>query len=577
MSIRRLEESLTQKIAAGEVIERPASAVKELVENAMDAGSERIDIELQEGGARRIVVRDDGDGMSKDDLLLSVERYATSKIATEDDLNSIATLGFRGEALASIAAVAKARITSCERVANEAYALDVNGGQALGITPAARGHGTTVEISDLFYNVPARARFLGKPRTEFFHANRAIQRLALVCPQTAWSVSHDGRRVFAAAPAGELIERIGQIYGTDTAQGMMPIDGDRGDVSMRGFISHPDIRRGNRRDQILVVNGRVVSDRGLSFVLASAYKGILRPGSHPIAVVRIDLPPEEVDVNVHPRKEEVRFADPRRVQDALAACLHRALSSRLVVSAALPPQSHQGIGTRIHETPPAYTAGTRPLALDPAATRSIAHSTREVEKVSVYGDRRVIGQLQSTYLLVETVEGLEIVDQHIAHERVLYERLKSEISDGGIARQIFLLPARVEVSFELASILTAHGSELERFGIVLDEFGGGTFLVREYPRMLADEQSARGFQELIESLSDVLEAEGDLGEALFDRVLSAMSCGAAIKAGERIPLAEAQALVEQLSTLENPYFCPHGRPIIHAVSRQELDRRFKRD
>ncbi|MFC2099887.1 DNA mismatch repair endonuclease MutL [Candidatus Bipolaricaulota bacterium] len=570
MPIRRLEDSLTQKIAAGEVIERPASAVKELVENAIDAGSERIDVELQEGGARRITVRDDGEGMAEADLLLSVERYATSKIATEDDLDSIATLGFRGEALASIAAVSKARITSSERDSNKAHVLEVEAGGVKGISPAARGHGTTVEIRDLFYNVPARARFLGKPRTEFFHANRAIQRLALVCPEIGWSVSHDGRDVFSAAPAGELIERIGQIYGTDTACGMMPVDGERGDASIRGFVSHPDVRRGNRRDQIFIVNGRVVSDRGLSFVLASAYRGILRPGSYPIAVVCIDLPPADVDVNVHPRKEEVRFADPRRIQDALAASLHRALSGRLVVGSALPSRPRQGAGERVAEAEGAYATGTRPLALDLAATRGIAHSAREAEKVRVHGDRRVIGQLQSTYLLVETEEGLEIIDQHIAHERVLYERLANEVSDGGIARQIFLLPARVEVSFELASILTAHGADLERFGIVLDEFGGGTFLVREYPRMLADEQAGRGFQELMEGLGE------DLEEALFDRIVTTMACGAAIKAGERIPLGEAQALVEKLMTLENPYFCPHGRPIIQAVSREELDRRFKR-
>jgi DNA mismatch repair protein MutL len=246
------------------------------------------------------------------------------------------------------------------------------------------------------------------------------------------------------------------------------------------------------------------------------------------------------------------------------------------VNSALPSQLRQGASDRVAEAGAAYATGTRPLALDLATTRELTRCAREAEKVRVHGDRRVIGQLQSTYLLVETEEGLEIIDQHIAHERVLYERLTDEVSNGGVTRQLFLLPARVEVSFELASILTAHGADLERFGIALDEFGGGTFLVREYPRLLADEQAGRGFQELVEGLGDVLEAEGDLGEALFDRILTAMACGAAIKAGERVPLGEAQALVERLMTLENPYFCPHGRPIIHAISREELDRRFKR-
>ena len=528
------------------------------------------------------MVRDDGDGMGESDLVLSIERYATSKISTEADLGNIGTLGFRGEALASITAVSRARITSCERGSDSACELTVEAGEVRGVSPAARGRGTTVEIDELFFNVPARARFLGKPRTEFFHANRAVQRLALVHPEIGWSVDHDGRDAFRAPPASDLIDRIGQIYGVETAGGMLPIDGDRGEVAIRGFVSRPDVRRGNRRDQIFIVNGRVIADRGLSFVLASAYRGILRPGSYPIAVVRIDLPPGDVDVNVHPRKEEVRFAEPRRIQDALSACLHRALASPLVVGSVLSPETEPTSAASVAETGTSYSGsgsgvgGAKALALDLSISRGVVQSMREAEKVRVHGDRRVIGQLQSTYLLVESTEGLEIVDQHIAHERILYERLASQLADGGIARQIFLLPARVEVSFELASLLTSHDDELESFGIVLDDFGGGTFLVREYPRMLADEQSGRGFQELIEEIGDVLEAERDLKDALYDRILSSMACGAAIKAGERIPLAEAQSLVEQLMTLENPYFCPHGRPVIHAVTREELDRKFKR-
>jgi len=325
------------------------------------------------------------------------------------------------------------------------------------------------------------------------------------------------------------------------------------------------------------VNGRVINDRGLSFVLASAYRGILRPGSYPIAVIRIDLPPEEVDVNVHPRKEEVRFANARHVQDALSACLHGALASPMVVPSVLPKDHEPARSPGTAEARPAlYGDSAHPLTLDLATSQGAVQRTREAEKVRVQGDRRVIGQLQSTYLLVETDDGLEIVDQHIAHERILYERLAAELGREGIPRQIFLLPARVEVSFELASILSSHGAELESFGIVLDDFGGGTFLIREYPRMLADEQSSRGFQELVEELGDVLAREHDLGQALFDRVLSAMACGAAIKAGDRIPLAEAQALVEQLMMLDNPYFCPHGRPIVHAIAREELDRKFRR-
>jgi DNA mismatch repair protein MutL len=574
MPIRRLTEPVTLKIAAGEVIDRPASVVKELVENAIDAESERIEVALREGGKSLVVVRDDGEGLLSEDLRLAFERYATSKIQTEEDLYSIETLGFRGEALASIAAVSRARITSCSREGNGAHTLEVSGGTVGEVTPTSRPAGTTIEVWDLFFNVPARARFLGSPRTEFMHANRVIQRLALLSPSIGWTVTHEDREVFSAPAVASLHDRLAQVYGTDVANGMIPLEAARGGITVSGFISRPDLRRGNRRDQSFVVNGRFVSDRGLSFVLASAYRGILRPGSYPIAVIHIDLPHEQVDVNVHPRKEEIRFADARQVQDTVAAALQKALSSRQVVA----PLSRTGSGGAAGTAEPRadYREKTQALSFDLPREMRLSGQIRAAEKVRVHADRRVIGQLQSTYLLVEAPDGLEIVDQHIAHERILYEGLRDEWGAAGIVRQIFLIPARVEVAFETASVLAGRHEELERVGIILDEFGGGTFLIREYPRALADEQTKRGFQEVIESLVGALASEGSLKEPLFDRLLRELACGAAIKAGEPIPLAEAQALVEQLMTLENPYFCPHGRPIVFNIERDELDRRFQR-
>jgi DNA mismatch repair protein MutL len=577
MPIRRLTEPVTLKIAAGEVIDRPASVVKELVENAIDARSERIDVVLREGGKSLVTVRDDGEGMLGEDLGLAFERYATSKIQTEDDLYSIETLGFRGEALASIAAVSRARITSCSREGDGAHVLEVSGGAVGDVTPAGRPPGTTIEVQDLFFNVPARARFLGSPRTEFMHANRVVQRLALLSPVIGWTVTHEDREVFAAPAVTSLHDRLAQIYGTDVANGMIPIDAARGGITVRGFISRPDLKRGNRRDQSFIVNGRFVSDRGLSFVLASAYRGILRPGSYPIAVIHIDLPHEQVDVNVHPRKEEIRFADARQVQDTVAAALQKALSSSQVVAPVASSRGTDERATVAAESRTRYaTERTEALSFDLPREIRLSGRLRETEKVRVTGDRRVIGQLQSTYLLVETPEGLEIVDQHIAHERVLYEGLRDEWNSEGVVRQIFLIPARVEVPFETASVITGHLEELERVGIILDEFGGGTFLIREYPRALADEQTKRGFQEVVEALVQALSDAGSLEEPLFDRLLRELACGAAIKAGEPMPLAAAQSLVEELMTLENPYFCPHGRPIVFSLGREELDRRFQR-
>ena len=583
MAIVRLTEELTRKIAAGEVIERPASVVKELIENAIDARSERVEVEIVAGGAISIVVRDDGVGMNEEDLRLSVERYATSKIRTADDLDAIRTLGFRGEGLASIAAVSKLRIVSCPR--KEApeggeqtpCALRVVGGKLESVGPEARGPGTTVEVRDLFFNLPARARFLGTPRTEFLHVNRVCQRTALLSHEIGWRLSHDDRTVFDAPAAASLIDRIAQLYGAEVARALIPLEGSRGEVSVSGFISRPDLRRGNRRDQLFIVNGRLVADRGLAYILASAYRGLLRPGGFPVGILRIDVPPDKVDVNIHPRKEEIRFAESRQVQDTLSAALQRALSSSQVVAPLVRTEAgadgseggSEG-GSVVRET------SGRELSFDLRTTMGAATREREAEKVRVDGSRRVIGQLQSTYLLVEGPEGLEIIDQHIAHERVLYERLWRQAHEEGIARQLFLLPVRVEVSFETAGVLTANRERLQKVGIVIEEFGGGTFLFREYPRMLAEDQSQRGFQELAEQLADALEQEEDLEATLFDHLLSTMACGAAVKAGERLTLTEAQRLVENLMMLENPYACPHGRPIIFAIAREDLDRRFRR-
>lgn len=570
MGIVRLTEALTRKIAAGEVIERPASVLKELAENAIDAKSERIEVDLSAGGTQSIVIRDDGAGMSESDLRLCVERYATSKIRAEEDLDHISTLGFRGEGLASIAAVSQLRIVSRERGSEDAYELRLQAGEFESILPIGRASGTTVEIRDLFFNLPARARFLGTSRTEFLHCNRVIHRAALQNHDVGWTLTHDGRDVFSAPPAADLLERIAQSYGTDVARALIPLEARRGEIRISGFISRPDLRRGNRKDQILIVNGRAVADRGFSYVLASAYRGLLRPGGYPIAIVRMDLPPAHVDVNIHPRKEEVRFAQSRRVQDAFAAALHQALSSPHMVAPIVRAESFDAVA-RGPASPSA-----RALSFDLRTAVSASTRTREAEKVRVEGEHRVIGQLLFTYLLVETEEGLDIVDQHIAHERILYERLRNQLKETGITRQLFLLPVRVEVPFETAGILTEHRDRLERVGIVLEEFGGGTFLFREYPRMLADEQSQNGFQALAESLAEALEEGADLEETLFDRLFSAMACHAAVRAGDRLTLTEAQRIIENLMALENPYSCPHGRPIIFHLEREELDRRFRR-
>ncbi len=569
MKIHRLDEGLARKIAAGEVIERPASAVKELLENALDAKSETIAIELVDGGRSLIAVRDDGEGMDAGDLRLCVEKHATSKIAQETDLDAIATLGFRGEALSSIAAVARVRIVSRARGDDEAYRVESAAGKVEGPIPAARAPGTTVEVRDLFFNLPARARFLGSARTEFFHINRIVHRLSLASPGVGFTLKHGERAVFSAPRAANLLDRIGQIYGAQTARSLIPIEEELGRIRITGYISPPDLKRGNRRDQLFSINGRPIGDRTLSYILASAYQGILRSGSYPLAVIRLDLPLDTVDVNVHPRKEEVRFSEIQRVRDALTNALNRVLSSRHVVAPFLGRDAEK---RRDHPLP--SSPSTLPLDLQQAV--SVGQAEREREKVRVENDRRVIGQLQGTYLLVETPDGLEIVDQHIAHEQILYEKLTAEFQRGEVPRQQLLLPVRIELPFESAEILIAGKEELAQIGIVLDEFGGGTFLLREYPALLAEGQTQYGFQALIEKIVAQLARGEKVKERLHESLIADLACAAAIKAGDRLPLQEQQELVERLMTINAPYTCPHGRPIIFTISRDELDRRFKR-
>jgi len=583
MVIRRLTQDCAQKIAAGEVIERPVSVVKELIENAIDAKSERIEVRVSDGGKSRVSVRDNGGGMDEQDLLLSVERHATSKIARAEDLAAVTTLGFRGEALASIAAVSHLRIVTRASDADAALCLTAQGGAVDAVEPAARAPGTTVDVRELFYNMPARASFLASVRTEYLRISRLIQTYALMHPTLSWTLQHDEKGVFDAPGVEGLLDRIAQVYGHDIARAMLPIEATRNEHRIIGFISHPELKRGNRRDQLFAVNGRAIADRGLSYVLASAYRGILRPGRFPIAVIQITVPPRDVDVNVHPRKEEVRFSDSRMLFDMLSAALQQALTSRRVVGT-IPAiedeetarqRSRYHPGQDVNSSQPTAIAET--LSLDLQRQVRLANDEREAEKVRVRGDLRVIGQVHSMYLVVETPDGIDIVDQHIAHERVLYERLQNEFSTSTIVRQLFLLPVRVELPFEAASVLSAHLEDLRQLGIVIEEFGGGTFLYREYPRMLADAQARQGFQELTESLIETLtENAADAKADLADHLLAELACAAAIKAGDRIPLAEAQSLVEQWMTLDDPYHCPHGRPIVFSIPRDELDRRFQR-
>lgn len=571
MAIRVLPAQLAARIAAGEVVDRPGSVAKELVENALDARSESIEVRIENGGTHLVSVRDDGEGMNEEDLRLCTLRHATSKLGHVGDLDRIATLGFRGEALTSIAAVAQLRIVTCSREKDgPALQLDVGPGHEATVLPAARGPGTTVEVRDLFSTTPARAKFLGSPRTESFHVARAVHRLALASPRVGWTLHHGARQMLRAPRVATPAERIAQIYGHDVVQKLIPIDLQRGEVSVTGYAGPPELHRGHRRDIVFIVNGRPIHDRGLSFVVGNAYRGMLRRGSYPMTVLYLELPPDAVDVNVHPRKDEVRFREARRIQETVSAALQQALASQVAVPHIALPQDPG------RSTAHAGAAVREPVGLD---LRGYGKASREQDAREALGATRLhraLGQLRNTYLLVEGPEGLEIVDQHVAHEQVLHAALAAQFAAGEMPRQRFLLPVRVELPFDSAEQLSAAAEELARLGVVLEDFGGGTFLLREYPAPLAEHQARRGFQVAIEELVDTLGRGIDAKAALHHRLLSSLACSAAIVAGTPMSVVEQQALVDRLMCLDDPYRCPHGRPIVVKLDEEELKRRFGR-
>ncbi|MCI2425379.1 DNA mismatch repair endonuclease MutL [Candidatus Acetothermia bacterium] len=591
MKIKRLEQSLYRKIAAGEVIERPASVLKELLENAIDAKSESIEVDIEQGGITRIVVRDNGEGMDEADLQLCAQRYTTSKIASEADLDSITTLGFRGEALASIGAVSQLIITSRPAISKIAYQITIDGGIISKLTPAARGVGTSVEVRNLFFNLPARHRFLSPPRTEFYHLARIMRRIALAYPRLGFRLRHDQRIIVEAPRVEELRERIGQIYNAEVSRALIEINAEESKIRVSGFISRPEITYADRRNQLLVVNGRPITDAMLSYTLSQAYRGRIRSGAHPLVVIHIDLPADKLDANVHPRKEEIRFFDQQKVQQVLMRALQVGLTSPHLRDAApfLIGKPQREVAQQIAEPlRNRYHASDRPLPLNLKAelqrTKEMKSSLAESSLDPLLPDkvsRQAIGQLHNMYILVQTETGLVIVDQHVAHEQILVEQLQADIDINHLDRQRFLTPVRIELPFDKAALLNDHLVILAQIGIALDDFGGGTFLLREYPARLVDRQAKEGFDTVIDRLLSLFAMQsGDHAEILTDELLhemlSAMACAGAIKAGMALTLREQQDLIDQLYKLENPYICPHGRPIIIEFSRHDLDRRFKR-
>ncbi|MBC7092460.1 DNA mismatch repair endonuclease MutL [Candidatus Bipolaricaulota bacterium] len=550
MPIRRLDEAVVRKIAAGEVVDRPASVAKELVENALDAEGKRIAVDVDAGGIVLLRVADDGYGMAPDELRLAIERHTTSKLATEEDLRHIRTLGFRGEALAAICAVARVTLLSRPRGAEAGHELRVEGGTVTADRPAARPVGTTVEVADLFFNVPARRQFLDSPPAEARRVLTALKRLVLAHPAVAFAVRSEGRAVLDVPPAADSLVRIAQVYGRDFASRLTPVEMREPGFHLQGWFGPPELARPTRVDQHLFLSGRPVRPGVLAVGIAQAYGRFVPRGQHPAFFLYLDADPELVDVNVHPKKEEVRFRAEDVVMDLLRRAALRALGGRVVA--------------------PGPVEGAPPAGPAPVPAAAVGEEAPKPLLAAAPGRGwRVLGQVQGRFIVVEAEDGLEIVDQHVAHERVLFEQYR----DGeGMPAQEFLVPVQVEVPFDRAEALRRAIPDLGRLGVHLEPFGDRAFLLRGWPAPLADRQSRLGFQEPLAAVAErLLEGEPPLLELWRE-----VACAAAVKAGEPLSREEQEALIADWKATREPARCPHGRPVAVVLTWADLAHRLGR-
>jgi DNA mismatch repair protein MutL len=598
MPVRQLSEAIVNRIAAGEVVERPASVVKELVENALDAGSRRIDV-LTDGGGRRLIrVTDDGEGMTRADLALAVDRHATSKLKG-DDLLAIDTLGFRGEALPSIGAVARLTITTRHKSEPHAWTITVDAGEKSDVKPAALGQGTSVEVRDLFYATPARLKFLKTDRSEAEAVREVVRRLAMSRPDVAFTLAGEERLAVTWGAANDELARLGDVLGPDFRANAIAIDAEREGVRVQGFAGLPTLSRANTLGQYLFVNGRPVRDKVLVGAVRGAYADYLPRDRHPLLALFVTLEAREVDVNVHPAKTEVRFRDGglvrglivRALKDALAREGQRAASTGgSATIAAFRPLATARRGAydwrRSPARPPGFGSARSATALGFAEAAQAAFEVGEpsadarVESFEPAAEliERPLGaaraQVHETYIVAQTRDGLIIVDQHAAHERIVYERMKAAIGKAGVARQILLIPEIVELDEADAARLVARAGELARFGLVIEAFGPGAVAVRETPSMLGEIDVKGLLRDLAEHM-----AEWDDSLPLERRLLhvsATMACHGSVRAGRRLKPEEMNALLREMEDVPNSGQCNHGRPTYVELKLTDIERLFGR-
>jgi DNA mismatch repair protein MutL len=603
MTIRRLNEGTINRIAAGEVIERPASAVKELVENSLDAGAVSIEVVIADGGRAALIVTDDGTGMDRADLSLSVERHATSKLHNED-LVDIRTLGFRGEALPSIGAVSRLAIISRHAKEDTAWRIEVAGGRGTDLQPAALHRGTRVEVRDLFFATPARLKFLKSERAETQACADAVRRLAMAHPRATFSFLSETRRLFRyeARQGDEVkarLERLGEVLGRGFSENALAINVRRENFTLFGFAGLPTYNKANSLSQYLFVNGRPVRDKLLAGAVRAAYSDFLARDRHPVLALFIGIDPREVDVNVHPSKAEVRFRDAGFIRGVIVSALKHALAdaghraSTTVAANALHVLG-RGVGANpvsYPHLPSTYSNGfaesvaSAPLAPGVAQTRleSLGQPAARSEtlpqdmsssELAAHPLGVARGQLHETYVVAQTADGIVIVDQHAAHERLVYERMKKALAQNGVPRQIVLIPTVVEVDENSADALAARAEELAELGLVLERFGHGAIIVREVPALLGDAD----IEGLVRDLADELADFGSttrLKDRLAD-ICGTIACHGAVRAGRRLTLPEMNALLREMENTPHAGQCNHGRPTYVELKLADVEKLFGR-
>ncbi|HZN07123.1 MAG TPA: DNA mismatch repair endonuclease MutL [Pyrinomonadaceae bacterium] len=597
--IRVLADHVANQIAAGEVVERPASVAKELVENSIDAGARRITIEIEAGGRRLLKVSDDGEGMVRDDAVLAFERHATSKIRDSEDLAAIGTLGFRGEALASIASVAKIELTTSTEGASSATRVTIDGGRMRNVKDAAHPRGTTIAVRDLFFNVPARRKFLRSEATETFHLTNLVTHYALAHPEIAFTFVNNGREVVRASPAKDLRERAYQIFGGEFIENLLEVNGGHTEVArVTGFVSAPRDRRTSRDSQYLFVNRRFVRDRMIGRSLSEGYRSILPHGVYPAALLFIETPLEEVDVNVHPAKTEVRFRRSAAVADAVREAVRNALASATYarpqerampayvdVPYIPPPQPPAPQPQpRIEYVPPSGDEIARDVAVMIEQKQSVQSVvppvpsaekfTREVEPEKLSANIRPLGQLDESFIIATDDQGLLLIDQHVAHERVLFDKYRALEAERRTDAQQLLVPETFDLTPAQSAVFDQLAPELENYGFELMRLSGRTVAIRATPADLPASEARNMLSELLDTVD--AEKKSSARETLRDEIAASLACHAAIKVNMPLAPEKMRWLIDRLLETSSPTTCPHGRPVILRLNRRDILKGFHR-